>query len=334
MEMTLLNKSIKIFLNRILGPLLFIWLSYSIWKQIMQQPNLHESVGYIKSAVWGKDAWMFWLVIILMITNWVIEARKWQLLMAGLQKITLWRSFKSVLSGLAFALNTPNRIGEYGGRMLYVENGKRVKSVAITVVGSLSQLIITLLLGGIGLLVQKDQLQHASSTNELMQVWMNVLQWAVIILGTLFCIFYFRLGWLVKCCEVMKLRPKWLQYVYVLNDIDVTILLRVLGLSAIRYIVFVYQYILLLQIMHVSVKASDAFWLISLLYLILALVPTIALLELGLRGKVAILLFQMYSNNILGIYAASTGIWLVNLVLPALAGSLLVTGLKIFNVRQ
>ena len=86
--------------------------------------------------------------------------------------------------------------------------------------------------------------------------------------------------------------------------------------------------------MHVNIGVMDAFWLISILYLILALAPTIALLELGLRGQVAILLFGLYSENVLGIYAASTGVWLVNLILPALAGCLLITSLKIFNVRQ
>lgn len=332
--MTLQNKSIKIFLNHILGPILFIWLGSSIYKQIIHQPNLQESVGYMKEALTGSYAWKFWLVIILMGTNWLIEARKWQVLMMPLQQISLWHSFKGTLAGVALGLNTPNRIGEYGGRMLYVEEGKRSKSVSLTVIGGLSQLIVTLMLGSIGLFLQEINISPLAGRYTSSPAWMIILKWGFVMLSIMVTVFYFRLGWVVKCCELLNLRVKWVSHVHILQELDVTILLRVLCLSAFRYLVFVYQYILLLQIMHVNIGVMDAFWLISILYLILALAPTIALLELGLRGQVAIVLFGLYSENVLGIYAASTGVWLVNLILPALAGCLLITSLKFFNVRQ
>jgi hypothetical protein len=59
--------------------------------------------------------------------------------------------------------------------------------------------------------------------------------------------------------------------------------------------------------------------------------PTIALLELGLRWEYSIMLFGLFSGNILGIYAAATGIWLINLVLPAMAGSLFILGIRIIK---
>jgi hypothetical protein len=55
------------------------------------------------------------------------------------------------------------------------------------------------------------------------------------------------------------------------------------------------------------------------------------MLELGLRWEYSIVLFGLYSTNTLGIYASATGIWLVNLVLPALAGSLFILGVRIFR---
>lgn len=317
-----------------LGPLLFVGITWSIYKQVIRQPNLNESVGYIKEAINGKYLTEFLLIILLMCCNWTVEARKWQVLMKPLQRISLWRSLKAVLTGLAFGLNTPNRVGEYGGRMLYVKEGMRIPSVAVTVIGSLSQLIVTLVLGGAGLLIQHYRLTAISSGSKLMPLWLQITECCVFVTAAVLLLFYFRLGWLVKGLQVCKVRSKWLQYFEVLRTLPVTILLRVLSLSACRYLLFVYAYILLLQIMHVDMHAPDAFWLISILYLILALVPTIALLEVGLRGKAAIWLFQLGSTNVLGIYAASTGIWLINLVVPALAGSALVLGLKIFNTKR
>lgn len=332
--MAVLNKSIKIFLNRVIGPALFIWISYTIYRQIVQQADLHQSLFYIKEAVYGPRAWKWWLVIVLMPVNWLIEARKWQVLLYSLERISIWRSFKAILAGVAFALNTPNRIGEYGGRLLYVQEGKRISSISLTVVGSFSQLIVTMLFGGLGLLFMKDHLAVTATGDETVQLWLKVLQGAVYFICGICILLYFRLGWLVRSAEKMKVAAKWLQYLKIMDGLSVTILLRVLSLSIARYLVFVCQYVLLLDVMHVEVPLWNAFWLISILYLILAFVPTVALLELGVRGKAGIMLFQAFSANMVGIYAAATGIWLVNLVVPALAGSLLAIRLKIFNIKQ
>ena len=83
--------------------------------------------------------------------------------------------------------------------------------------------------------------------------------------------------------------------------------------------------------MQVDVTVWQAFWLISVVFLILAVVPTIALAEIGLRGKVALELFGLYSMNNVGIITASVGIWFVNLVVPALLGSILIFRIKIFK---
>lgn len=75
------NKSIKIFFNRVIGPLLFIVLSYSIYLQLLQQPDLHRSLQHIKEAIYGSQAWKCWLAVALMLVNWLIEAGKWKLLL-------------------------------------------------------------------------------------------------------------------------------------------------------------------------------------------------------------------------------------------------------------
>ena len=322
--MTIPNKSIKIFLNRVIGPALFVWLSYSIYRQILQQPNLHQSVQQVKEAIYGSQAWKCWLAIALMFFNWLIEAGKWKLLLRPLETISLKHALKSVLGGLAIGINTPNRIGEYSGRALYVSEGKRMRSVSLALVCSFSQLLVTLFFGSLGLLfIKQDSMS-----------WFGVMQAGMCVLTMFFICLYFRLGWIVSAARKIKVPEKWLRHFMILPAVSVSVLLRVLCLSALRYLIFLCQYILLLEAMQVHAGWWNAFWLISVLYLILAFVPTMALLELGIRGKAGILLFQTFSANTVGIYAASTGIWLVNLVLPALAGGLLVIKHKIFNIKQ
>ena len=48
-----------------------------------------------------------------------------------------------------------------------------------------------------------------------------------------------------------------------------------------------------------------------------------------IRAKASIELMQLYSTNILGIQTAALGIWIINLVIPALIGSLLILSIKI-----
>ena len=57
--------------------------------------------------------------------NWGIEAKKWQVLMKPIEDLSWWTACKATLTGLSFAMNTPNRIGEYAGRILYVKKENR-----------------------------------------------------------------------------------------------------------------------------------------------------------------------------------------------------------------
>lgn len=328
----LLNKNIKIFLNYFLGPVVFVWLSYSIFRQIRQQQDLKENLQLIRSAATGAEAWKLAAVFGLMFLNWGIEARKWQVLLLPLQRISLGRSFKAILAGVAFALNTPNRIGEYGGRVLFLDEGKRIRGVSLTIAGSFSQLIVTLVFGVTGIWILKDVFlanEYISSYS----IWLKFLEGILAGITLLCLLVYFRIGWIIRAVEHLPGLGAIVRHIAILEDLSVTVLLRVLSLSTGRYLVFIIQYILMLQVMNVDVGLWTGFWLVAILFLWLAIWPTIALLELGLRWEYSLLLFSTVSTNAVGIYAVATGIWLINLVVPALAGSLFMLGIRIFKER-
>ena len=328
--LTGLNKYIKISLNYFLGPVVFVWVVYSVYHKIQHQPDFNQSLKYIREATFGQNAFAFWLVVAMMFLNWGIEARKWQVLLKPLQQITLWRSYKAVMTGVSLALNTPNRIGEYGGRILYVPAEKRIPAISLTVVGSFSQLLVTMLMGAFGIFFLSSDIA-SSASNSSSTLWLTLTFYLVLVVSLVGLLVYFRLGWLLKGFEKLPGMSTFIYHIRVVEDLNVTILLRVLSLSIVRYIVFVIQYIFLLKVMHVEMNVWQALWATSLLFLVLAIVPTIALAELGIRWGASVELFKLYSSNIVGIYATATGIWLINLVIPALAGSLLILGIKIYK---
>ncbi|MCU0380479.1 MAG: flippase-like domain-containing protein [Chitinophagaceae bacterium] len=325
-----MNKSIKIFLKWFLGPLLFLWLSWSVYRQVSNQPDLETHLRQIGESVTGDSFPLLMLVLALMPLNWGLEARKWQVLLLRLHRISYGHAFKAILSGVAFSLNTPNRIGEYGGRVLYIPDGKRGQAISLTIAGSFSQLLVTLFMGAFGLIYMEDRLLSVTGVKDL-RIWINVFKWLVLFVATVGLLVYFRMSWLVRGIELIPGIRKFTRYISVLEDMGVTILLRVLSLSAGRFLVFVFQYNMMLRVMRVEMAWWDGFWAICVLFLLLATLPTIALVELGLRWEYSIMLFGLYSANTVGIYAAATGIWLVNLVLPALAGSLFILGVRIFR---
>ena len=330
---THLNKSIKIILNYILGPVLFLWLAISIYHQLQTQKDLNGALQQIKQSVSGEKSWKLMLAGVLMIVNWGIEARKWQLLVRHLQPVSFLKAYYSVLSGVAFAINTPNRIGEYGGRVLYIKDGSRVKAISLAILGSISQLIVTLVAGLIGFLYLRNLniFSTTGSVHPLSTLWLNIILYGVLLVTFFTVLFYFRISWLVKWLEKIPGKSKFIQYIKVLDEFETKQLLQVLGLSLTRYLVFVSQYLLLLNVFGVEIEWWQGFWVISVLFQILAIIPTFALAELGIRGKVSIFLLASFSNNYVGIISCTVGIWIINLVVPALIGSLLILGVKIFS---
>ena len=144
-----MNKSIKIIINWVIGPLLAAWLFFSLYQQIKNQEGIGEAIKLIKQAPFGLQAYKFWAIVLLGCVNWAIEGKKWQTLMNLIQPMNFITALKSVLCGVAFSLNTPNRIGEYGGRVIYVDDGKKMQSISLSIAGSIAQLLVTLFMGSV-----------------------------------------------------------------------------------------------------------------------------------------------------------------------------------------
>lgn len=327
-----LNKKLKIFLNYFLGPILFVWLSYSIYQQVQRQSDLQQSWDMILSSFTGPHAWKLYLVIALMLLNWGIEALKWQILVGPVQKVSYWRAFRAVFSGQALAFNTINRLGESAGRAMYLEEGHRLKGIAISLVGSMSQIIITFVLGLFAMLYMRIFILDATHHLEGLSIfWLTGLM-SVLTLGTaLFVLLYFRLSWMIRLLEKIPFVAKYKFVVENMEELSWLFLTKILLLSAARYVVFVVQYVLLLQVFEVGINSVDAASLVSVMFLVLAIVPTIALAELGFRGKVSIQLFGLLSSNTIGIIATAAGIWIINLIIPAIAGSVFLLGIRLFR---
>lgn len=326
-----LNKNSKLFINYFLGPLLFVWLAWSIYRQIQKQPDIETAWSGIKESFSTPLAWNLVAVLLLMVVNWSIEAVKWKISVRAIQEVSFLKALRAVLSGVSFSVSTPNRVGEYLGRVLYMDDGNRLKTISITIVGSISQLIITLLMGCIGLILLRPGIE---SSQLISPIWMKVIIYGT---GTVLAgliLFYFRLAWLIKWVDRLPGSNRFAYLVRALEDFDAGLLFKLLLLSAIRFVVFILQYYLLFHLFAVDVSWGNIFWAVSVSFLVMAVIPTIAIVELVQRGKVMTTIMAIYTTNNLGVGFATAGIWLINLILPAIIGSLLILGMKKIFIKK
>ena len=320
------KKFLRIFISSFLGPILFIWLSYSIYRQILHQPRLEQSWKHIKQSFNSGTIWKLAAVFILMLANWSIETFKWKLAVQKVQRINFFTAFKAVLSGISFSVTTPNRVGEYLGRVLYMGDGNRLKAISLTITGSISQLIVTLYMGLTGMIVLRSSIENAQL---LTSFWFDTLLYGGIAVALFLTVFYFRLSWLVRWIDRLPSSRRYAWLIETLEEFNATLLLQIMSLSALRFIVFIIQYYLLFQLFDVDVSLWQGWWATSVSFLVMAVIPTIALFtDLGVRGKVSLLLVGLFSQNSLGISLAAASIWFINLIIPALAGSLLILSIK------
>ena len=329
-----LNKSTKIILNYVLGGALCVWLTFAIYQQILHQQNLPAAWTHMRTTVMEKGWLLMLLVVVMMFLNWGLEARKWQLLVQPLEEVPFRRAFGAILSGVSLSVNTPNRIGEYGGRILYLRNKNKLKAIAATIVGSFSQLIITIVFGLIGFIYYINQYEMTRGGNFDPAVREKLLLAFLLVICTLVLILYFRLQIIVTLFEKIPWLRKVKVFIQIIARYSPTELRKLLLLSALRYTVFSAQYLILLYALGVSFVWWQGFFMINVIYLVMAVLPTIAIAEIGLRGSVSMHFLGLLSTNAAGILAATVAIWLINLVLPAVMGSLLLLGVKIFKTNS
>jgi len=268
----------------------------------------------------------------LMWLNWLLEARKWQMLIREVETMSLSRSLQAVFCGVTFAIFTPNRVGEFGGRVFLLEKGDRIKGALASFTGSIAQLIITITLGSIGLIIylQRDK----RLAEELTWPVFGVLAALIVSLNVLLVLFYLNSRLFIKLLWKTWLFAKIKRYLLVFRSYTQLFLSRITLLSLARYIIFILQFYLLLLLADVSIPLQQALYLIALMYLVTTVVPSYAISEVTTRSSVSVLLLGEVAGKPLHITAAYFLLWVINLAIPALIGSLFVLNIHFFRNRE
>jgi uncharacterized membrane protein YbhN (UPF0104 family) len=314
-----------------------------IYKQIFHTRGLDDIYNSFKDlSLSFFFSYKLLLVFVLMFFNWGIESLKWNFLIRKIEKISFIKSFKAVLSGVTVSTFTPNRVGEFFGRVFVLEKANHWEGIFITVIGSMSQLLITIVMGLISIILFIPQYIKIEEYFPIYFYYGFVFIAIALIILLLFL--FFNISLLTSLVNKLKFKGsgKIKKYIKVFSAYSSNELFKVLLLSFVRYSIFTIQFYLLFLFFHVDIPFIDGMMLISLIFFIMTAIPTIALSELGVRGSTAIAVIGLYfgkfntlSDDIeLFIMASATTLWLINLVIPALMGSLFIFNLKFFRKKN
>jgi len=305
------------------GALLFAFLMYSLVMQVKGQENFAAAKDSLLNHWTAQKALSLVAVFVLMYLNWALESLKWKKLLAFTEELSFRQSFQSVLTGLAVSVVTPNRIGEYLGRILYLKNTNKLKGISITIIGSFAQILVTSLFGVAGLLYFLINVSSSAS------IYILFILSILISLGMAWLLF--NLDALVNFCGRYSFLKKLKIYIEVIKRYDRKLLLQIIAYSASRYLIYSFQLYLLLCVTHGSVLPFTTIAGVYVLFWVLAVVPSFAIADVGIRGQAATWILAFVSQNVLAIITATALLWFINLILPALIGCFFVFKIKLFN---
>lgn len=249
--------------------------------------------------------------------NWFIEILKWQTLINSISEITLTNAARQTLGALTASLFTPNRIGEYGAKAMYYPPHHRKKIMLLNGISNSVQMLITTVFGVVGFSYFTVRFQPQLN-------YSTFFIWLLIIGFILFSsVYILKMKWFKK-----QLKPIYESYTF-LKSISTKTLFNTLLLSLIRYLIFSFQFYYLLLLFGIEMDYFEAMAIISTMYLLSSIMPSIFIFDIVIKGGVAIYLFGLIGVSKAIILTIITLMWLSNFVLPSIIGSYFVLSFKL-----
>ncbi|WP_206367777.1 lysylphosphatidylglycerol synthase transmembrane domain-containing protein [Sphingobacterium chungjuense] len=313
-----MNKVQKSYLNISIKVLIVALTSWFVYSKITHQQNLKQFNALI-SEFDGSSIWLILAVVVMMMfANWFLEVVKWRHLSKKIERLGWWTAIRSVFCGLTWAIFTPNRIGEYGGRVLLLQPENRASGAVAMGVGLFAQLVLTSVFGALSI-AWFVQTFLPTPIFVKMAVWM-----IAIIYASAFLILYFNVHWVDTLVGKVKFLAKVKPFFSILEDFTSKELCHVLLISFARFAIFTSQYMVLMLFFLPELPMLSMVLMIFILFFVQAAVPSLDLFDFSVRSFVASNLYAYITTQEIAVMAIVSFVWFVNLILPAIIGTFFV----------
>lgn len=274
-------------------------------------------------AIAHADLWWALAALALVPVNVGLETYRWWRLVRSLAPSVRYRdALRAVVGSYPLGLLTPGRVGDYVGRAVYLRELPAAASAALTF-GERMATLAACLAGGLLALGPYLTAQVGASA-----LWPAVTAVGVLATGALVAFVAFpslahaTLTTLVPWRAARDAAGAFGQ----IPEREGPILL---ALSAVRYVVFSGQFVLLAHAL-----APDAAWGglwagVALVFFAKSAIPQVTLGDLGVREGAAVFFLGAYGVAPAAALDASLALFALNLVLPSLAGAPLLLMLRL-----
>ena len=252
-----------------------------------------------------------------------LETYRWWRLVRRLAPGVRYRdALRAVVGSYPLGLLTPGRVGDYVGRALYLRDVPAGASAALTF-GERMATLTACLAGGLVALGPYLAAQVGASA-----LWPAVTSVGLLATGALVVLISFpslaqtTLSTVVPWAPVRRAASAFGQ---IPQEEGVVLL----ALSAVRYVVFSGQFVLLAHALAPEAAVSGLWAGVALVFFAKSAIPQVTLGDLGVREGAAVFFLGAYGVAPAAALDASLALFALNLVLPSLAGVPLLMRLRL-----
>ncbi len=297
--------------------IIFVVLGYVFYQQLFvsSKEKIWDSIINDKDDF--KLAYIL-IAFILIPLNWYFEWLKWQVSIQNFSNMNLVKGAKSILVGITLGLITPQRIGELGGRVLYLPVEHRWKGVASVGICGFFQFMVTFIFGVVSVLF----LYPVMSKNLPNPYWLISL--LIIVLIIISIGFYFQTR-ILNTLKSISFLQKWKPVRFAIEQL-MSISPRqsraLFTYSLIRYLIYGTQYYLILLGLSAQISEMVAIPTIGSLFFVQLGIPLPPFLGLMARGEIAMVIWGIHGLSEWKALFVSLSLWTFNLAIPSLIGAL------------
>ncbi len=253
---------------------------------------------------------------LLSVLNWGFEILKWRNLVSFIKPITFIEATKQSLAALTASLFTPNRIGDYAAKTVYFSKRFHKKVLLLNLLSNMAQMATTSFVGIIGVMFFVTIYNPEISYYKIGKLLFIVIS-------------LIAFGWFIIANKQINIRGFSLKKItQFIKSIPLTTHINTLLFSVIRYLIFSFQFYFLLTIFGSHITYPDAMVIITSMYFLASIVPSIFIFDVVIKGSIAVYLFTFANVNSLVVLSIIMSMWLLNFVLPSLIGSYFVLNFK------
>jgi hypothetical protein len=266
--------------------------------------RIAQHAALFKDVVLSPDVYTLPLLVVVLLlpVNIAMETFRWKTLVRHVQHINFLTALKGVLSGFTTALASPNRMGEFVGRVLFMPEQYRVAAGIVSGIGGILQVLVTTLVALPILIFHDDIFQLVTSTDHLFPLL------AVVVIIPFSILFIFPKSWLNAIKSATQIPGKRLSWAA--------------SFTIIRFTIYSIQLAILLSAFS-SCGLAEALQCAVLVYFFVTVIPTFAWTEIVVRGTVSGIVAGVLGISEEAAIISASLLWIVNVVVPAGFGAIL-----------